>query len=172
MTRRYISLLLIIGLMLCLFSCTLLRERVEGGISTEGLYVGMLSSDFGAYFEENGADVKRWGVGDHVCFMDEWGDMVIVRFDYVSVSGNARHVVDITTCEAKEPQQKSYLEEHLKGSSTFGDIAKVAGFPIDRIRNEAYDYFVFPVAGGEKLYVEFRIIYGTGGWGVSDFYFE
>lgn len=170
MTRKYFSLLLAIVLLLCLFSCTLLRERVEGGISTKGLYVGMLASDVHAYFEENGADVKRWGVGDHSCFMDEWGDMVILSYDEDEKC--VGFVEDITICEAKEPQQKSYLEEHLKGSSTFGDIVKVAGFPIDRIWNEAYDYFVFPVAGGEKLYVEFRIIYGTGGWGVSDFYFE
>lgn len=178
MTRRYISLLLIIGVMLCLFSCTLLRERVEGGISTEGLYVDMLASDLKAHIEENGSGKEYWACGHYRCFMDEWGDTVIVRLGYTPEK--VEIVEDIVICDSQEPQERSYLEEQLKGSLTFEDVVKVVGRPIDKVEGHIHTYYVFPVAGGEKLYAEFKLMLTppytppdtTYRWGLTDFYFE
>ena len=110
--------------------------------------------------------------------MDEWGDTVIIRLGYTPE--NVEIVEDIVICDSQEPQERSYLEEQLKGSLTFEDVVKVVGRPIDKVEGHIHTYYVFPVAGGEKLYAEFRLMLTppytppdtTYRWGLTDFYFE
>ena len=120
MTRKYFSLLLAIGLLLCFFSCAPPRERVEGGISMDGIYEGMSYDELKSVVPEDKLISIQY---EYSCFMDEWGNTVLVCLteDYQTVKKIEVH--------EKQLRSKRYLEKHLKEDMTVSEVLALAGIP-------------------------------------------
>ena len=172
MTRKYFSLLLAIGLLLCLFSCAP-QTTVTGYISLDEIYVGMRYSEMKNVLPE---EVDVGCVGGYYCFLDEEENNVLVRTPYIIISDYPPPAIqEITVYPKKKPQSKRFLEDNVYEGMAFTSLVEIAGRPV--VKNKEDIQAVFPVAGGKELVTIWKSLWLEGTFEeetleLEDFWFE
>lgn len=142
----------------------------EGDPLPEGIYVGMYVWDFIEQLPKN-ADVSS--LGDHWCFINENGKLVIVRTSPEIADSDLPYVVEeIVVCDPPTLQSRSDLQDRVQVGMTLVELIKELGIPTTEKVN-GQRYIVFPLADEKKLITNFEWMgYPNLYVGLKEFWFE